>query len=317
MSCHRLKKTDLMDVDFTFESSFDFLEQIQVRNSDWSWFSSVSGKGTGEVFNRRLHLKDYQMFLLCKVIANDLRPMKNGGEEERFRLVPTPQIDHIWRSHLRNPVDYNKFCTRVVRMRSDHTDELSEFDLTKDEEKFSDSTENAERSKTKSHKVEENEGKEEGEINEEEEVEEEIGKKRKRDDDSLSSGSELEDERSYHYSYFDQIIDYDRSYSSLTEEERNEGVARLKQFIARIAPKYQLHDATFDGFQIFLEYQKKQYKARVANYFTFGDLKDLLNVQHQIEGKIAFPWKDEDTIASLNLQEGSVVRFRIERQGVC
>jgi hypothetical protein len=97
-----------------------------VNEVDWSWTLNAYGKN-GKVPNHRL--SDYQLFILAKVVSDDIEKSKETG---RLKLSPTIGIDEIWHEHLLRPKAYYQMCDVMLANRItkiiDHTPE-SEGDL--------------------------------------------------------------------------------------------------------------------------------------------------------------------------------------------
>ena len=64
-----------------------------IHNVDWSWVSKT----------QLAALSLYQIFLLCKIVAEDFQVNIKTGH---LQLSPTPTIDDIWRSHVLRSSDY-------------------------------------------------------------------------------------------------------------------------------------------------------------------------------------------------------------------
>jgi len=94
------------------EQKYEPLVDTLVNNCDWSWTN------TARLINGRpvlaSHIADYQVFILCKVITEDL---KVDVETKRLRLSPTEQIDEVWHQHLLRPVSYYEMCRKLYEAK--------------------------------------------------------------------------------------------------------------------------------------------------------------------------------------------------------
>jgi hypothetical protein len=87
----------------------------QIVNCDWSWFDSLERKGI-----KRKFLEEYQLFILCKMVANDTHC---SSSSEKFTLSPSPEVENIWREHILRPTIYHSFCVTLLKSRFGTTEE--------------------------------------------------------------------------------------------------------------------------------------------------------------------------------------------------
>jgi hypothetical protein len=80
--------------------SFQHIEKAEMiaENISWNWIPAPKLE----------FLLDYQVFLLCKIVANDLN-YRDGNT--RLMLSPTVEVDSIWHTHMLNPRAYQQMCT--------------------------------------------------------------------------------------------------------------------------------------------------------------------------------------------------------------
>jgi hypothetical protein len=67
-----------------------------IHDVDWTWTASLSA-------TQRAALPLYQLFLLCKIVAEDFSA---DGSSGRLQLSPTPLLDGLWHAHLLRPGKY-------------------------------------------------------------------------------------------------------------------------------------------------------------------------------------------------------------------
>lgn len=325
MSCKKEKTPILEDVKYEFSHDESFIESLSC-NCDWSWFDQAYGKGLTESFNRRFHFNDYHMFLLCKVLTNDLRERGEKG----FLLKPTPQIDYIWRMHLRNPVSYMKMCKELVRRREENPEDFEQYEelVSKIEMESEKETDGANERKVEEGEVIED-AQFEMETNKANDYTDSATKKRKREDEELSESDES-DVRGYDktrkHLYYTDIIDYDRSYRSCSEKGKEVGLQRLKAVIKSIAPEYKLFEIDRENsFTIRLVSQKnasngiEPFTLTVTKEFTVNDILEMLEFRERgkhFKLRYGKPLLPSQTLESCGITKDAVIQVQIHI-GVC
>jgi hypothetical protein len=79
-----------------------------VNQVDWKWTSTPITKIPDN------HLRDYQLFILAKIVSDDIEVSKQTG---RSKLSPTLKIDEIWHMHLLRPSLYFNMCDIMLPNR--------------------------------------------------------------------------------------------------------------------------------------------------------------------------------------------------------
>lgn len=334
MSCRKEKTPILEDIKYEFPNDESLIESLS-SNCDWSWFDHAYGKGLTESFNRRFHFNDYHMFLLCKVLTNDLRERGNKG----FLLKPTPQIDYLWKMHLRNPVSYLKMCKELVRGRVEDSEDYEQYEelvnkIEMESEKETDGANEriATTDKEEGEVIEEldEDAQFEMETNKANDYTDSITKKRKREDEELSESDDESEARGYFKSakhlYYSDIIDYDRSYRSCSEKEKEVGLQRLKAVIKSIAPEYKLFEIDRENsFTIRLVSQKnasngiEPFTLTVTKEFTVRDITEMLEFRERgkhFNLRYGKPLLPSQTLESYGITKDAVIQVQI-RFGVC
>jgi hypothetical protein len=87
----------------------------KIVTCDWSWFDSLERKGI-----KRKFLEEYQLFILCKLVANDIHCSSSSG---KFTLSPSQEVENIWREHILRPTIYHSFCVTLLKSRFGTTEE--------------------------------------------------------------------------------------------------------------------------------------------------------------------------------------------------
>lgn len=83
-----------------------------INSCDWSWTQTAKDSA-----RRRLtqaYIADYQMFILCKVITDDLQV---DAETGRLKMSPTAGIDEVWHQHLLRPRIYFDMCYKLHQVK--------------------------------------------------------------------------------------------------------------------------------------------------------------------------------------------------------
>ena len=101
-------QTELVD------TKYKTLANTLLHDCDWSW-TQTARLVNGDPLTGA-HIADYQVFILCKVIAGDL---KVDAETKRLRLSPTRQIDEVWHQHLLRPVSYYEMCRKLHQTKEE------------------------------------------------------------------------------------------------------------------------------------------------------------------------------------------------------
>eukprot|EP01039_Chlorochromonas_danica_P014650 gene14650-17133_t len=73
-----------------------------VEGVDWSWTLSTPQHAE--------YLQLYQLFLLCKFVAEDFKPSPSTN---RLQLSPSPMIDRLWHAHMLHPGKYLEMHTKL------------------------------------------------------------------------------------------------------------------------------------------------------------------------------------------------------------
>lgn len=98
----------------TFIGSIQFeyqpLARALVENCDWSWTTDLPSPRDPEAKLSVKQLRDYQLFLMSRVIARDIQ---KGEGNKRLFLSPTADIDYVWHEHLLYPILYAKMCKQL------------------------------------------------------------------------------------------------------------------------------------------------------------------------------------------------------------
>lgn len=74
-----------------------------VEGLDWSWALNTPQ-------NAAEYLDLYQLFLLCKFVAEDFKPSPSTN---RLQLSPSPMIDRLWHAHMLHPGKYLEMHTKL------------------------------------------------------------------------------------------------------------------------------------------------------------------------------------------------------------
>lgn len=93
------------------------LARRMVMSVDWSWTLSTHLEPDVE------YVPLYQLFLLCKFVANDFRP---EPDTNRLQLSPSPMIDRLWHAHMLHPAKYMEMHTKLGYVDSDKLPRLLE-----------------------------------------------------------------------------------------------------------------------------------------------------------------------------------------------
>jgi hypothetical protein len=81
--------------------------QLAIRiahQCDWSWAES-------EPMIRKEWIQEYQLFILCKIVASDIQ-LKEGSN--KFSLSPPVEVETVWHEHLKRPLHYYKMCRLLL-----------------------------------------------------------------------------------------------------------------------------------------------------------------------------------------------------------
>eukprot|EP01040_Poterioochromonas_malhamensis_P008357 gene8357-9041_t len=106
------------------DKKYKLLVDVLINDCDWSWTKTARLPNKPSKHEHWMtlntqraptplsasHIADYQVFILCKVVAGDL---KVDSETKRLRLSPTEQIDEVWHQHLFRPVSYYEMCRKL------------------------------------------------------------------------------------------------------------------------------------------------------------------------------------------------------------
>lgn len=100
---------DYQDI-LQFTPDHQGIATILFRECDWSWIQQTRPRPFSiDVLNPTIRgqLRDYQMFLLCKIVAHDVQRQPGNTH---FVLSATKEIDAMWRRHLLHPASYAATC---------------------------------------------------------------------------------------------------------------------------------------------------------------------------------------------------------------
>eukprot|EP01040_Poterioochromonas_malhamensis_P008358 gene8358-9042_t len=90
------------------DKKYQPLVDVLLNDCDWSWTKTAILENGLPL--ARPDITNYQVFILCKVVAGDL---KVDAETNKLRLSPTEQIDEVWHQHLLRPVSYYEMCRKL------------------------------------------------------------------------------------------------------------------------------------------------------------------------------------------------------------
>jgi hypothetical protein len=85
-----------------------------INEVDWSWTKTAWNSGE-EIPAKKL--QEYQLFILSKIITNDIEKSKDNKGIYHFLLLPTNEIEEIWKMHSLRPLSYSNMCQIMLQDR--------------------------------------------------------------------------------------------------------------------------------------------------------------------------------------------------------